>query len=92
MTSNKTQCPYIDKGTQIAIEKEGNHLFNYPIPYPCTDGTVYTFYYHFDGFDQYYNCQFCQLIGRKRDVFECLNQSEWQKCIHYLTVERIRND
>ena len=26
--------------------------------------------------------QFCKSIGRKRDVFECINESEWKACIH----------
>lgn len=28
------------------------------------------------------NVQFCKLIGRKRDVFECINESEWRACPH----------
>ena len=75
-TSIKTQCPYIFTGNIDLTFNEYKY-------YPCSDGTLYTFYYHFDGFDQYYNCQFCKLIGRKRDVFECLNESEWKECPYY---------
>jgi hypothetical protein len=45
-------------------------VFNTAKKYECQDGSIYTFYYHWDGFDQYYNCQFCQFIGRKK---MCLN-------------------
>jgi hypothetical protein len=78
MTSVKTQCPYID----INIILDGN-MFNKKVVYECSDGTEYVYYHHFDGFDEYYNCQFCKLIGRKRDVFECLNESEWKECDYY---------
>lgn len=56
---------------------------NTPIEYKCSDGSTYTFYRHFDGFDQTYNCQFCKHIGRVRDVFKCLNESEWRDCYAY---------
>lgn len=26
--------------------------------------------------------QFCKLVGRKKDVFECINESEWRNCPH----------
>lgn len=33
--------------------------------------------------------QFCMLIGRKRDVFECINCSEWTECHAYKsTIKR----
>jgi len=76
------ECPFIDR-TIIA-----NPPFNKPVEYQCLDQSIYVFYRHFDGFDTYYHCQFCKLIGRKRDVFECLNESEWQACSHYQHVIR----
>ena len=82
-TSITTQCPYVD------TRNDFDPRFNQKKIYPCEDGTGYTFYYHFDGFDQYYNCQFCKLIGRKRDVFECLNESEWHECPYYKGRNRL---
>jgi hypothetical protein len=76
-TSIDTQCPYID----INIPADG--IYNDEMYYECSDGTVYIFYKHWDGFDEKYNCQFCKLIGRKKDVFECLNENEWKECPHY---------
>ena len=29
------------------------------------------------------NVQFCKKIGRKRDVFECLNECEYKACYAY---------
>ncbi len=29
------------------------------------------------------NVQFCKKIGRKKDVFECLNESEYKMCYAY---------
>jgi hypothetical protein len=77
MTSATTQCPFIDN-TIVA-----DNTYNQKKEYPCSDGSIYTYYYHFDGFDQHYNCQFCKLIGRKKDVFECLNENEWNQCSYY---------
>jgi hypothetical protein len=84
-TSITTQCPNID--TRI-ISSE----FNKPVEYECPDGTMYVYYSHFDGFDQTYNCQFCKKIGRKRDVFECLNESEWRQCPHAPKPEPPKGD
>jgi hypothetical protein len=77
------QCPYIVDSKNLIIDG----VFNTAKEYECHDGSIYTFYYHWDGFDQYYNCQFCELIGRKRDVFECLNESEWHECYAYKSHE-----
>ena len=77
-TSTTTQCPYIDRSFTP------NPTFNTHITYKCEDETEYIFYEHWDGFDKRYKCQFCKLIGRKRDVFECLNQSEWKECAYYM--------
>jgi len=74
-----TECPFVDRSFIPApIE------LNRPCEFECDDGTVYVFYDHDDGFGVHSNVQFCQLIGRKRDVFECLNEREWRACGHYL--------
>ena len=37
--------------------------------------------------------QFCKLIGRKKDVFECINENEWHDCPHVrLQVTGIKAD
>ena len=72
------ECPFIDR------KINPNPSFNEPKEFVCDNGFVYRYYWHFDGFDKYYNCQFCQFIGRKRDVFECLNDGEWHECYVYL--------
>jgi hypothetical protein len=77
------ECPFVDRSFVP------NEEFNQPIEYECSDGSKYVFYRHHDGFGKYYNCQFCKLIGRKRDVFECLNKSEWTECCYYKSrIER----
>jgi len=70
------QCPFVN-------EAQPNPTFNSPMQFECQSGFVYTYYQHSDGFGDVYNCQFCTLIGRKRDVFECLNEKEWKECPHY---------
>jgi len=72
-----SECPFINRDIKLDLR------LNKPVEYECQDGTIYIFYSHFDGFDRTYNCQFCKLIGRKRDVFECLNESEWRECHYY---------
>jgi len=71
------QCPFVVPESEIA--KEGNKRVNYS----DFGGCEYIFYDHDDGFGTVTRVQFCELIGRKRDVFECLNESEWHACIHY---------
>jgi hypothetical protein len=71
------ECPCVDRSFTP------NEEFNTPIEYKNPDGSKYVFYSHYDGFGTYYNCQFCKLIGRKRDVFECLNENEWKECSYY---------
>jgi hypothetical protein len=71
------ECPFVDRSFTP------NENFNEPIEYDCPDGYKYVFYRHHDGCGTYYNCQFCKLIGRKRDVFECLNENEWRECSYY---------
>lgn len=40
------------------------------------------FWEHTDPEGHITNVQFCKLIGRKRDVFECTNETEWHNCPH----------
>lgn len=72
------ECPLIDRDTLP------NPAFNRPINYGDLGGVDYVFYDHDDGFGEIARVQFCQLIGRKRDIFQCLNESEWRECPHYL--------
>lgn len=73
------ECPFINR--EIVVDDR----FNKPINYKDLGGPVdYVFYDYDDGFGKITRVQFCQLIpGRKRDVFQCLNESEWQRCSHY---------
>lgn len=40
------------------------------------------FWKHIDPDGDITNVQFCKKVGRKRDVFECINESEWRACPH----------
>ncbi len=71
------ECPFVDRSF-IPMPKD----WNIPIEYSTDDGD-YIFYDHNDGFGNVTRVQFCKLIGRKRDVFECFNESEWKACSHY---------
>ena len=72
------ECPNIDK--EIVKDK-----FNNPINYKDFGGPVdYIFYDHRDPyFKTITRVQFCKKIGRKKDVFECLNENEWKECYAY---------
>ena len=76
VVSHVDECPFVDR-TFIPIE-----TFNTPVDYKNDKG-IYRFYDHDDGFGNISRVQFCRLIGRKRDVFECLNTNEWHACAHY---------
>jgi len=68
------ECPYIEKD----IIQEG---INKPINYKDLGGKAeYIFYNHTDPDGNITRVQFCKRIGRKKDVFECLNENEWRKC------------
>ena len=67
------ECPHISKG--IVADK-----FNKPVNYEDFGGIDYVFYDHTDPDGKIISVQFCQLVGRKKDVFECLNENEWQNC------------
>jgi len=72
------ECPYIKRD----FTPDPN--FNVPINDRDLGGSVdYVFYDHDDGFGKITRVQFCQLSGRKRDVFQCLNESRWKSCPHY---------
>ncbi len=71
------ECPHICKD----IIK---NRFNKPINYKDMGGSVdYIFYDHTDPAGDITRVQFCQRIGRKKDVFECLNENEWKNCYAY---------
>lgn len=72
------ECPFVKRD----FVPDPN--FNKAIDYADLGGNQhYVFYDHDDGFGKITCVQFCQLIGRKRDVFECLNENEWYACPHY---------
>ena len=72
------ECPNIDK--EIVKDK-----FNTPINYKDLGGPInYIFYEHSDPYFKIITrIQFCKKIGRKKDVFECLNEHEWKECYAY---------
>lgn len=73
------ECPFINRSFTPSPEK-----FNKAINYKDLGGPEdYIFYDHDDGFGKVTRVQFCQLIGRKRDVFQCYNESEWRACPYH---------
>lgn len=73
------ECPFIDKGFVP------NPRFNTPVNYRDLGGPIdYTFYDHDDGTGKKMRVQFCKRCGRKRDVFQCLNENEWKACPYYV--------
>jgi hypothetical protein len=80
------QCPFVLSEDQIS--EEGNKRINYK----DSGGTDYIFYDHEDGFGKITRVQFCQLMGRKKDVFECFNESEWHVCRSYQNKMENVND
>ena len=78
------ECPYIERNLLP------NPRFNVPINYRDLGGLEdYVFYDHDDGFGRITRVQFCKLCGRKRDVFECLNENEWRNCSYFLMGEEL---
>ncbi len=71
------ECPLIVRNSVP------NPRFNQVVDYAEYGGEHYEFYDHDDGYGKITRVQFCQLIGRKKNVFECLNESEWHACSHY---------
>ena len=72
------ECPNINK--EIVEDN-----FNTRINYKDLGGAVdYIFYDHKDPYwGEITRVQFCKKIGRKKDVFECLNENEWKNCYAY---------
>lgn len=66
------ECPFIDRSSELDLR------YNKPIAF---EG--YKYYMHSDGFGVEYPVQFCKLCGRKRDPFQCMNESEWKFCNLY---------
>ena len=75
------KCPY------IVPEKEISTDYNILRNYTDFGGCDYVFWDHDDGYGHITRVQYCQKVGRKRDVFECLNESEWHSCPHYKEPE-----
>ena len=71
------ECPFVDRSFTPQPVR-----LNDPVDFESY-GDVYRFYRHNDGFGDITNVQFCKLVGRKKDVFECLNQNEWHECPYY---------
>ena len=72
------ECPF------IARDFVPDPQFNVPVNYKDLGGeSDYIFYDHSDGFGTITRVQFCSLVGRKKDVFQCYNESEWRACIIY---------
>ena len=68
------ECPHIDKDIK-------ENAYNKAINYKDFGGPVdYIFYDHKDPCGEITRVQFCQKIGRKKDVFECFNENEWRNC------------
>ena len=67
----KVACPNIDKSI-------GRTPYMEPV---CYGAYVYWRRMNLDGVIE--NVQFCKKIGRKKDVFECLNESEYKMCYAY---------
>ena len=64
------ECPNIDK--QILED-----MFNIRRNYKDFGGPLdYIFYDHLDAYGNTTRVQFCKKIGRKKDVFQCLNESQ----------------
>lgn len=80
------ECPFVDRSMVP------DPTFNEAINYESFGGCNYVFYDHTDGHGTIARVQFCQLIGRKTDVFQCLNENEWTQCPHYLRSERDREE
>ena len=66
------------------IKKNMEDKFNILVNYKDLGGPVdYLFYDHTDAYWNIVRVQFCKKIGRKQDVFQCLNEEEWKHCPHY---------
>jgi len=71
------ECPYIERDIDTTSNK--------PIDYKAVGGKVnYIFYDHTDPDGNVSRVQFCKFKGRKKDVFQCLNENEWKDCSVFL--------
>lgn len=72
-----SECPFVNRSITPtpAVNKPLNYL-------DFGGAQDYVFYDHTDPFGKVTRVQFCQLIGRKQDVFQCMNESEWCLCPH----------
>ena len=81
------ECKYIERSSIP------NSTSNRPISYKDLGETEdYVYYEHDDGFGKKSLVQFCKLIGRKKDVFECLNEGEWKACLHYKIATEVEDE
>ena len=71
------ECPYIMR------DEVPNSDFNELKTFTTNTGEQYVFYIHNNGYGKKTKVQFCTKIGRKQDVLECLNESEWRACSAY---------
>ena len=73
-------------GIKNTMEKAWPNLIFDNIATNCTELVVtpegWKFWKHTDPYGYVTNVQFCKLIGRKQDVFECINDGEWRNCPH----------
>lgn len=74
------QCPYIKE-----VEASDTNI---PRIFHRTNGAEYVFYDHIDPDGKRIMVQFCQLVGRVRDPFRCLNRAEWSQCVHHQLAMR----
>ena len=70
------QCPYITNPNKI--DRTFNELVKYK---------EYIYFKHTTLDGEITNVQFCELCGRKKDIFECFNENEWKDCAYYLLKE-----
>ncbi len=80
------ECPFIDRENDYESE------FNRPLNYSDFGGSCdYIYYEHIDPGGKTSLVQFCKLMGRVRDVFQCLNENEWKACWTYKSKKEKRS-
>lgn len=78
-----TACPYVLNPNEI------DSPCCKPINYKDLGGPKdYIFFEHTTTDNKIEKVQHCSLVGRKKDIFECYNESEWKYCIHYQSQKR----
>ena len=79
-------CPFI-----LQDVTPSDHLA--PLHFIFDDGSDYLYYEYHDNLTIPRPVQFCKLIGRKRDVFECANVGEWTICPVFIeNLKRLSTD